>query len=89
MAGIHLLDNYIRLFLDDILYSKEHPGVRSGNRPASYLLSLFFAWFINELRPKIRALVTLMFYAPPFREAYTLSGRCSSPATAYGLPTHG
>ena len=32
--------------------------------PGSYLLSLFFAWFINELRPKVRAFVTLLFYAP-------------------------
>jgi multiple sugar transport system permease protein len=28
------------------------------------LLSLLIAWFINELPPKIRAVVTLIFYAP-------------------------
>lgn len=32
--------------------------------PVSYFLSLFTAWFINELPPKIRAVVTLIFYAP-------------------------
>ncbi|MBO7342222.1 MAG: sugar ABC transporter permease, partial [Clostridia bacterium] len=32
--------------------------------PASYLMSLLVAWFINELPPKIRAVVTLVFYAP-------------------------
>jgi multiple sugar transport system permease protein len=32
--------------------------------PGSYLLSLIMAWFINELPPKIRAIMTLIFYAP-------------------------
>ena len=32
--------------------------------PASYIMSLMVAWFINELPPKIRAIVTLIFYAP-------------------------
>ena len=32
--------------------------------PVSYLLSFVVAWFINELPPKIRAIVTLVFYAP-------------------------
>ena len=32
--------------------------------PISYMLSLLMAWFINELSPKMRAIVTLIFYAP-------------------------
>ena len=32
--------------------------------PGSYLLSMLLAWFINELRPRIRSIVTLLFYAP-------------------------
>ena len=32
--------------------------------PVSYILALLVAWFINELPPKIRAVVTLIFYAP-------------------------
>ena len=32
--------------------------------PVSYLLCLMLAWFINELHPKMRAFVTLIFYAP-------------------------
>lgn len=61
------MDNYIRLFLDDEIFLiaiKNTLVFAAVTGPASYLLSLFFAWFINELRPKIRALVTLMFYAP-------------------------
>ncbi|MBE6649119.1 MAG: sugar ABC transporter permease [Ruminococcaceae bacterium] len=59
--------NYIRLFLEDdiFLIAIKNTFVFAGvTGPASYLLSLFFAWFINELRPKIRAVVTLLFYAP-------------------------
>ena len=60
-------DNYIRLFLDDEIFLiavKNTLMFAIITGPASYLLSLFFAWFINELRPKIRAVVTLLFYAP-------------------------
>ncbi len=61
------MDNYIRLFLDDEIFLiaiKNTLLFASITGPGSYLLSLFFAWFINELSPKIRALVTLLFYAP-------------------------
>ena len=61
------MDNYIRLFLDDeifLLAIKNTLVFAAVTGPGSYLLSLFFAWFINELRPKIRAFVTLLFYAP-------------------------
>ena len=60
-------DNYIRLFLDDdiFLIAVQNTlifAVIIG--PVSYFLSLFVAWFINELSPKIRSVVTLIFYAP-------------------------
>ena len=61
------LDNYIRLFLDDdifILACKNTLIFAMIVGPVSYLMSLMVAWFINELPPKIRALVTLIFYAP-------------------------
>ena len=61
------LDNYIRLFLDDdifILACKNTLIFAMIVGPVSYLMSLMVAWFINELPPKIRALVTLVFYAP-------------------------
>ena len=32
--------------------------------PASYLLCFVLAWLINELPPKVRAVMTLVFYAP-------------------------
>lgn len=61
------MDNYIRLFLDDdifLLAVKNTFIFAAITGPTSYLLSFLIAWFINELPPKIRALVTLVFYAP-------------------------
>lgn len=61
------MDNYVRLFLDDdifLLALKNTFIFAAITGPVSYLLSLLFAWFINELSPKMRALVTLIFYAP-------------------------
>ena len=61
------MDNYIRLFLDDDLFltSFTNTMVFAGIvGPASYIMSFMVAWFINELAPKIRAVVTLIFYAP-------------------------
>lgn len=60
-------DNYIRLLLDDDIFLtaiKNTIKFAIITGPCSYLLSMLFAWFINELRPKLRAFVTLLFYAP-------------------------
>ena len=60
-------DNYIRLFLDDdifIIACKNTLVFAVITGPVSYLMSFFTAWFINELSPRIRAFVTLIFYAP-------------------------
>ena len=67
IPNIVWLDNYIRLFLDDdifILACKNTLIFAIIVGPVSYLMSLLVAWFINELPPKIRAVVTLVFYAP-------------------------
>lgn len=61
------LDNYIRLILDDdifLLACKNTLIFATMTGPVSYLICLIFAWFINELTPRIRAFVTLIFYAP-------------------------
>src|SRR5690554_6528793 len=59
--------NYLRLFLaDDVfLIAVKNTfifAVITG--PLSYLLCLFFAWMINELHPKVRAVLTWWFDAP-------------------------
>jgi multiple sugar transport system permease protein len=61
------LDNYIRLLLDDdifLLAIKNTFIFAFATGPLSYVLSFMMAWFINELSPKMRAVVTLIFYAP-------------------------
>ena len=67
MPNFVWFDNYIRLFLDDDIFMTACQNtlifaIIVG--PASYIMSLMVAWFINELPPKIRAIVTLIFYAP-------------------------
>ena len=61
------LSNYSRLFLEDeifLLACKNTLIFACITGPVSYLLSLLMAWFINELPPKLRAVITLVFYAP-------------------------
>jgi multiple sugar transport system permease protein len=55
------------LFLDDDIFitaCKNTLIFAAITGPVSYILCLLIAWFINELPPKIRAVVTLIFYAP-------------------------
>ena len=59
--------NYIKLFLEDDLFiiSLKNTlifAVITG--PISYFLCLLFAWIINEFKGKLRAFLTLIFYAP-------------------------
>lgn len=61
------LTNYIQLFLADDLFITAFANtmmfaITTG--PASFILAFIVAWFINELSPRIRALVTIIFYAP-------------------------
>ena len=60
------LDNYTRLFFDDdifLLACKNTLVFAMITGPVSYILSFLVAWFINELPPRIRAIITLIFYA--------------------------
>ncbi len=61
------LDNYVKLALDDdvfIIALKNTLLLAVVTGPVSYLLAFVFAWLINELGPKLRAFMTLVFYAP-------------------------
>ena len=67
MPNIVWFDNYINLFFADdifLLACKNTFIFAVIVGPVSYLMSFLIAWFINELSPKIRAIVTLVFYAP-------------------------
>ncbi len=80
-------ENYLRLFLDDeifILACQNTLIFASVTGPVSYILSLFVAWFINELPPKIRAVVTLIFYAPSISGQVYLIWKTLFASDSYG-----
>ena len=59
--------NYIRMFLDDDVFviavrNTLIFAVLTG--PLSYFLCFFLAWMINDLPPRFRWVLTLLFYAP-------------------------
>ncbi|MGF7146354.1 multiple sugar transport system permease protein [Anaerotaenia torta] len=64
--------NYINLFFADEVFLTAVKNtflfaVITG--PIGYFMALFIAWMINDLKPGIRAFLTLIFYAP------TISGQ--------------
>jgi multiple sugar transport system permease protein len=81
------MENYARLFLDDdifILACQNTLIFAAITGPVSYILSFLVAWFINELPPKIRAVITLIFYAPNISgSVYLIWGTLFS-SDAYG-----
>ena len=87
LPNIVWLDNYINLFLADdifILAVKNTFIFAAIVGPASYIMSFLVAWFINELSPKIRAIVTLIFYAPSISgQVYLIWGTLFS-SDSYG-----
>lgn len=61
------LDNYKTLFLNDdvfIIAMKNTLILAFITGPLSYICCYVFAWFINELPNKLRAFMTVVFYAP-------------------------
>jgi len=81
------IDNYVDLFLNDDIFML---AVRNTlifaciTGPVSYILSLLVAWFVNELPPKIRAVVTLIFYAPSISGQVYLIWKTLFSSDAYG-----
>ena len=81
------ISNFSRLFLGDeifILACQNTLIFAAITGPVSYLLSLLIAWFINELPPKIRAVVTLIFYAPSISGQVYLIWKTLFSSDSYG-----
>ncbi len=82
------MKNYIRLFLDDPIFAKAVKNtlvlaVVTG--PFGYLFSFLMAWMLCELPPKLRALLTVIFYAPSISgNAYVIFTQLFS-GDAYGF----
>ncbi len=82
------LNNYVRLFLDDPIFLKAVKNtlilaVITG--PFGYLFSFLMAWMLCELPPRLRAVLTVIFYAPSISgNAYVIFTQLFS-GDAYGF----
>ncbi|MDO5326327.1 MAG: sugar ABC transporter permease [Clostridia bacterium] len=82
------MNNYIRLFLDDPIFLKAVKNtlvlaIITG--PFGYLFSFLMAWMLCELPPKLRAVLTVIFYAPSISgNAYVIFTQLFS-GDAYGF----
>jgi len=59
--------NYVKLLFNDNIFMiaiKNTLVFSIITGPIGYFLSFIVAWLVNELNPKIRAFMTLLFYAP-------------------------
>ena len=81
------IENYINLFFADDIFLIACTNTlifAAIVGPASYLMSFLVAWFINELPPRIRSVITLIFYAPSISgQVYMIWGTLFS-GDAYG-----
>jgi multiple sugar transport system permease protein len=60
-------ENYRKLFFEDgvfIVAVRNTITFALITGPIGYFASFFFAWLVNEFKPKVRAFMTLIFYAP-------------------------
>lgn len=81
-------ENYLRLLLaDDVfLIAVKNTFVFAViTGPLSYLASFVFAWLINELRPRIRAFLTLLLYAPSISGSLYLIWTIMFSGDSYGF----
>lgn len=61
------LENYRKLFLNDQIFTLSITNtfvIAVIIGPVGFMLSFLMAWLINELPPKLRAVLTVIFYAP-------------------------
>lgn len=81
------VDNYIRLFLEDEIFTialKNTLILAAVTGPISYIMALLIAWVINELKPVLRAIVTVIFYAPSLSGNVLLIWTVLFSSDAYG-----
>jgi len=81
------LRNYINLLLGDDVFLKAMKNtfiMAAITGPIGYIFSFLFAWFINELPRYIRAVVTLVFYAPSISGAVYMIWAIIFSGDAYG-----
>lgn len=80
-------DNYVNLIAFDSVFLiavKNTLLFAVITGPVSYLLCFMLAWIINELPPKIRAVMTLVFYAPSISGSAYMIWKLIFSSDAYG-----
>lgn len=66
------LQNYVRMFFDDSVFliaMKNTLLYALFTGPLSYVICLFFAWLVNELKPWLRTVFTFLLYIPAMSSA--------------------
>ena len=61
------LENYLRMFASDEIFPlvfKNTLVFAIITGPLGFILSFILAWFVNEFPPRLRVLLSFMFYAP-------------------------
>ncbi len=61
------IDNYARMFVSDDMFLtvlKNTLVLVIMTGPVGFLLAFLLAWLVNEFSPKVRTLLSFMFYAP-------------------------
>lgn len=80
-------ENYMRLFIDDenfITAIKNTLILAVVTGPLGYIAAFVFAWLINELRPRLRSFMTLIFYAPSISGSAYLVWKLIFSSDSYG-----
>ena len=81
------LKNYLDLLFsdDEFLTAVKNTFIISViTGPVGYFASLFVAWFINDLNPKIRPIMVLFFYAPSISGGVYMIWQIIFSSDAYG-----
>lgn len=81
------LRNYINLFVNDEVFLQSLKNsliIAVATGPVGYLLSLMFAWFINELPSKLRTVMVVVFYAPSISGSVSLMWSLMFSGDTYG-----
>ena len=81
------LANYEKLFLNDDIFSLAMQNtliLALITGPLSYIMCFAFAWLINEVPPKPRAFLTLLFYAPSLAGGFAYVWQIMFSGDSYG-----